>query len=224
MSSRGGRSRKSSSQLAPRTSFSISCVDLPAANVAPTIAPMLVPVTQLMGTRNSSSTLSTPTCAMPRAPPPDSARPMRGAFAVDATTFTAGCADAPAGDDCAWAAAATASAMENASGRTTAIAWRLFTRASLQIWTAGAYGQPRAAAHSRGNTGGASPSRKSNPCAASHARTSSTRARPKPCTSSSSKHVRRATRAASGSASSAERTHRISSAVHSSARVRGVRG
>jgi len=49
---------------------------------------MLVPVTQLIGMRISSSTLSTPTCARPRAPPPDSARPMRGAGseAVCATT------------------------------------------------------------------------------------------------------------------------------------------
>src|SRR5213075_622148 len=42
---------------------------------------MLVPVTQCTGTRNSSRTLSTPTCARPRAPPPDRTRPMRGATA-----------------------------------------------------------------------------------------------------------------------------------------------
>src|SRR5215472_632065 len=58
--------------------FSISAGVRPAAKVAPTIAPMLVPVTQLIGTRISSSTLSTPTCAMPRAPPPESASPIRG--------------------------------------------------------------------------------------------------------------------------------------------------
>src|ERR1051325_3001723 len=38
---------------------------------------MLVPVTQFTGTRNSSSTLRTPTWARPRAPPPDSATPPR---------------------------------------------------------------------------------------------------------------------------------------------------
>src|SRR5262249_22489980 len=37
---------------------------------------MLVPVTQLIGTCSSSRTLSTPTCARPRAPPPESASPM----------------------------------------------------------------------------------------------------------------------------------------------------
>jgi hypothetical protein len=37
---------------------------------------MLVPVTQLIGTLSSSRTLSTPMCARPRAPPPESARPM----------------------------------------------------------------------------------------------------------------------------------------------------
>src|SRR6185436_2508439 len=45
------------------------------------MAPMLVPVTQCTGTRNSSSTFSTPTCARPRAPPPDSTRPIRWASA-----------------------------------------------------------------------------------------------------------------------------------------------
>ena len=37
-----------------------------------------------IGTRSSSSTLSTPMCAAPRAPPPDSTRPMRGRGAASA--------------------------------------------------------------------------------------------------------------------------------------------
>ena len=48
----------------------------------PTSAPMLVPTMQSIGTRSSSSTDSTPTCAAPFAPPPPSARPMRGRTAV----------------------------------------------------------------------------------------------------------------------------------------------
>src|SRR5262245_60909204 len=39
---------------------------------------MLVPAMQSMGTCISSSTLSTPTCAPPFAPPPASTNPMRG--------------------------------------------------------------------------------------------------------------------------------------------------
>src|SRR4051812_28496074 len=40
--------------------------------------PMLVPAMQCTGTRSSSSTLRTPICAAPRAPPPESTRQMRG--------------------------------------------------------------------------------------------------------------------------------------------------
>src|SRR6266704_712508 len=39
---------------------------------------MLVPAMTSTGTRSSSRTLRTPTCARPRAPPPLSARPIRG--------------------------------------------------------------------------------------------------------------------------------------------------
>src|SRR4051812_22830410 len=39
---------------------------------------MLVPAMQSTGTRISSSTLSTPMCAAPRAPPPESTRQIRG--------------------------------------------------------------------------------------------------------------------------------------------------
>ena len=42
---------------------------------------MLVPVMQSIGTRYSSSTLSTPTCAAPRAPPPESTRQIFGRLA-----------------------------------------------------------------------------------------------------------------------------------------------
>ncbi len=44
----------------------------------PTTAPMLVPAIASIGMRISSSTFSTPMCAAPRAPPPESTRPMRG--------------------------------------------------------------------------------------------------------------------------------------------------
>ncbi len=43
------------------------------------IEPMLVAVIASTGTFSSCSTLSTPMCAKPRAPPPESTRPMRGA-------------------------------------------------------------------------------------------------------------------------------------------------
>ena len=40
--------------------------------------PMLVPAMQSTGTWYSSSTLRTPTCAAPRAPPPESTKQIRG--------------------------------------------------------------------------------------------------------------------------------------------------
>jgi hypothetical protein len=70
---------------------------------------MLVPVTQRIGIRISSSTFSTPMCAMPRAPPPDSARPILGA-AADA----AGGAVSAARRRLASVSAATAVAVVNA--------------------------------------------------------------------------------------------------------------
>ncbi len=54
---------------------------IPVAKAAPTIEPMLVPAMQSIGTRSSSSTLSTPTCAAPRAPPPESTRQILGRLA-----------------------------------------------------------------------------------------------------------------------------------------------
>jgi hypothetical protein len=45
---------------------------------------MLVPAIASTGMRCSSSTLSTPMCAAPRAPPPDNTRPMRGRCAASA--------------------------------------------------------------------------------------------------------------------------------------------
>src|SRR6185503_20153347 len=66
---------------------------------------MLVPAMQSMGTCISSSTLSTPTCAPPLAPPPASTRPMRGLL-----PFCASCACT--GRDAASTAAATSSAPE----------------------------------------------------------------------------------------------------------------
>src|SRR5690348_10402503 len=52
------------------------------------MAPMLVPVTQCTGTRSSSNTLSTPTWARPRAPPPESTSPTRGARCASAEPRT----------------------------------------------------------------------------------------------------------------------------------------
>ena len=57
---------------------STSAAESPDAYRPPTTAPMLVPAMASTGTWFSSSTLSTPMCAAPRAPPPDSTRPMRG--------------------------------------------------------------------------------------------------------------------------------------------------
>ena len=51
---------------------------MPLAYKPPTMAPMLVPAMQSMGIFRSSRTLRTPICAMPRAPPPDSTRQIRG--------------------------------------------------------------------------------------------------------------------------------------------------
>jgi hypothetical protein len=51
---------------------------IPLAYRPPTTAPMLVPAMQSIGTFSSSRTLSTPMCAMPRAPPPDNTKQMRG--------------------------------------------------------------------------------------------------------------------------------------------------
>src|SRR6478735_3950107 len=57
------------------------------------MAPMLVPVTQSIGMRNSCSTLSTPTCAAPRAPPPESTRQILGRWPPGAACGSAcGCA------------------------------------------------------------------------------------------------------------------------------------
>src|SRR5271165_3336461 len=55
---------------------------MPLAYRPPTMAPMLVPAMQSTGTFKSSRTLRMPICAMPRAPPPDSTRQMRGRIAA----------------------------------------------------------------------------------------------------------------------------------------------
>ena len=76
---------------------------------------MLVPTITSTGTRSSSSTFSTPTCAAPRAPPPDSTRPIFGRAAWlappgrSATTVEAVCATADS-------EAAKSSAAEQARG------------------------------------------------------------------------------------------------------------
>ena len=81
---RSGWSPSTTSQWASRIAFSILSTETPDAHEAPTIAPMLVPATQSIGTRISSNTRSTPTCAAPRAPPPLSTRQVRGSLAASA--------------------------------------------------------------------------------------------------------------------------------------------
>jgi len=74
-SRRAGSSMNTSAQSMVSTSRSSSSALYPAAYKPPTIAPMLVPDTAQTGMRSRSSTLSTPMCAEPRAPPPPSTRP-----------------------------------------------------------------------------------------------------------------------------------------------------
>ena len=75
---RGGRSVKSADQSAVSITCTNSSAVIPDAYRPPTIAPMLVPATKSTGTCKSSSTLITPTCAAPRAPPPLRTRPTVG--------------------------------------------------------------------------------------------------------------------------------------------------
>ncbi len=77
-SARGGRSVNRFAVVIVAMSRSISATELPEAYDAPTMEPMLVPTITSTGTRSSSSTFSTPTCAAPRAPPPDSTSPIFG--------------------------------------------------------------------------------------------------------------------------------------------------
>src|SRR5277367_4120020 len=81
---------------------------MPLAYKPPTMAPMLVPAMQSMGIFRSSRTLRTPMCAMPRAPPPDSTRQIRGRIAggVPAGAAIAGDAVGAAGAPGAAGAAA----------------------------------------------------------------------------------------------------------------------
>jgi hypothetical protein len=99
---RGGLSLKRSSVEIPAICFSISGTLMPLAYAPPTIEPMLVPAMQSTGTRSSSSTFSTPMCAAPRAPPPESTRQIFGRLASGAGA----CPCAAAGQDEARAASA----------------------------------------------------------------------------------------------------------------------
>src|SRR5215813_10613500 len=56
----------------------ISLIDRPAANAPPTIEPAEVPAMQSIRMSFSSNARKTPTWAMPRAAPPDSASPILG--------------------------------------------------------------------------------------------------------------------------------------------------
>ncbi len=83
-SRRGGRSRNASCQSTVRTVDSICAAVSPLAYRPPTIAPMLVPAMQSIGTLSCASTFRTPMCASPRAPPPDRTRQIRGRAAAAA--------------------------------------------------------------------------------------------------------------------------------------------
>ena len=69
---------------------SISRADRPLAYRPPTTAPMLVPAIASTGTCICSSTFSTPMCAVPRAPPPDSTSPTRGRWPAGSAAGGAG--------------------------------------------------------------------------------------------------------------------------------------
>ena len=74
---------------------SICSTVMPLAYSPPTMAPMLVPAMQSMGTFISSRILSTPMCAMPRAPPPDSTTQIRGRTGASVDGGTGVAAAAP---------------------------------------------------------------------------------------------------------------------------------
>ncbi len=93
-SCRGSRRSNTLPQSMDRISRSSSAELMPLAYRPPMMAPMEVPTIRSTGTRASSSTLSTPTCAMPRAPPPDSTRPTRGR--ADGASLTCAAAGPPA--------------------------------------------------------------------------------------------------------------------------------
>jgi hypothetical protein len=86
-------------------SLSSSAAESPVAYAAPTIDPIDVPAMQSIGTRSSSSTLMTPMCAAPLAPPPPRTRPMRGRAAPAGAVCAVG---ADAGGSAAIAAASHA--------------------------------------------------------------------------------------------------------------------
>ena len=64
---------------------------MPAAYSPPMMAPIEVPTTMSTGTRDCSSTLSTPTWASPRAPPPESTRATLGLADVAAALAVPAC-------------------------------------------------------------------------------------------------------------------------------------
>ena len=77
-SGRVSESLKVPAQSSVVTRVSISEMVMPEAYRPPISEPMLVPAMQSIGTPRRSSSLITETWAMPRAPPPPRARPMRG--------------------------------------------------------------------------------------------------------------------------------------------------
>src|SRR6185503_18924352 len=81
--------RPMSRQRSVRPNASISSIGMPAANAPATIDPADVPATQSIGISFSNSARNTPTWAMPRAAPPDSASPTFGGdigFRPDSTS------------------------------------------------------------------------------------------------------------------------------------------
>ena len=65
----------------------ISSAVYPKAYIPPTMEPMLVPAMKSIGIPLSSMYLSTPMCAAPFAPPPDSTSPTLGLLAVSASSW-----------------------------------------------------------------------------------------------------------------------------------------
>src|SRR5260370_24866514 len=70
--------RATSRNFIESATFSMSSAEDPLASAAATIAPELTPETAQIGMLFFSNARRTPMCAMPRAKPPPSARPMRG--------------------------------------------------------------------------------------------------------------------------------------------------
>src|SRR5579862_1371898 len=132
-SSRGGRSRKASCQLSEVMIFSMSLADSPLAYRPPTTAPMLVPATASTGTRNCSRTFRTPMWAAPRAPPPESTRPMRGRCLAGAPLSTCCAGERPGAASMTAAARRLSTRSADATARVEPTERRIPARAAARV-------------------------------------------------------------------------------------------